>query len=88
MAHCPRSCYVCYTAYTWNGLFHCDDCDEDHRACQMMSLSRRECRECYRRYIIETNDEIFKPCTLYEDIISHTKKKLRGTLLLAVYVDV
>jgi len=54
----------------------------------MMSLSRRECRECYRRYIIETNDEIFKPCTLYEDIISHTKKKLRGTLLLAVYVDV
>lgn len=53
----------------------------------MMSLSRRECRECYRRYIIETDDIDFKPCTLYEDIIAHTRLKLRGTPLLAIYED-
>jgi hypothetical protein len=39
------------------------------------------------RYTIETNDCDFKPCTLYEDIIAHTKKKLRGTPLLAVYEE-
>ena len=82
---CTPQCYICHTAYTCNGRFRCDTCPNTSPACGMYSILRSQCVDCFKRALLDVDS--IPPCTIYEDIVELTLRKLEGKAL-EVYSEV
>ena len=90
---CTLQCYICHSAYICNGRFQCDTCKDTRPACGMYSIENSvrgcsQCVDCFKRALIDVEeDDPWPSCTLYEDIVALTLRKLDGRRL-EVYSEV